>query len=497
MMTLYHWLIPCLLLFWAEIQAQNYLQLSEAQERDKTARTYSLIHYDSSRYAVLRFDKQFEYAETEVYDPQLRLKQRFVSTDKFRRYGGTINIHGKMYMLYSRYRENNIEKRYEDVSLYAMPMSADSFKVQQDSIALIEPFNMESNLYRGNFVLSPDRSKLLVYDYEEEGDIEDVRGLTNTINIRVFDTEFNLLWKRKINLAPNPSGKRLISIKKLRVSNEGEVAILSDYFRDKRSYSLKTVTADPTLFFVGQDPKHFMRFKPNLGDRFYNQLDFMFDDFGNIIWFGFYSNKKYYKQAGSFFIKINADRTKVLEKKIQPFSPELLKALLGRKRLPRKNPEIRNFKLVQFWLANNGDIVVSAEYQPYGVSNFKSHDLLVMRLSPSGDIRWAKHIFKYNSFPDKYKILLSHYMYLYEDDIYLIFNRGIYNDRGKAVAIRLDLNGEMTEKEIFNYQQQNEVLCPSISYPLPEGKLFLNLQSRFFKYYSFGILDLPKLFEKN
>lgn len=477
------------------ITAQDYLQLSAPQERDKTARTYSLVHFDSSRYAVLRFDRQFKYAETEVYDPQLKLLNKFVTTDKRRRYGGMINIHGKMYMLFSRYKENDIEKRYEDVSLYAMPVSSDSFKVQNDSIPLIEPFDMESNLYRGNFVLSPDRSKLLVYDYEEEGDIDEIRGLTNIINVRVFDTNFKLLWKRKVKLAPNPSGKRLITIKKLRVSNEGEVAILSDFFRDKRSYSLKTVTADPTLFFIGQDPKHFMRFKPDLGDRFYNQIDFMFDQDGNIYWFGFYSKRKYYQQAGSFFIKINASRTKVLEKKIQPFKEDLLKALWDRKRLTKRHQEIRNFKLVQFRLAQNGDLVISAEHQPYGVSNFKSHDLLLMRLTSSGDIRWTKHVFKYNSFPDKYKALLSHYMYLKGDKIYLLFNRGIYKDSGKAVALQVDLSGQIIEKEIFKYNQQTEVICPSLSSPLPEGKVFLNLESRFFKYYSFGILDLPKLFE--
>jgi hypothetical protein len=494
----HHYLYLCLfsVLFIPSIIAQDYLKLSTPQERDQTDRTYSLVHFDSSRYAVLRFDRQYKYAETEVYNPQLKLVNKFITTDKRRRYGGMINIQGKMYMLFSRYKENNIKKLYEDVSLYAIPVSSDSFKLAKDSTALIEPFDMESNLYRGNFVLSPDQTKLLVYDYEEEGDIEEVRGLTNTINLRVFDTDFNLLWKRKVQLAPTPSGKRLIAIKKLRVSNDGEVAILTDFFRDKRSYSLKMVTADPTLFFVGKDPKHFLRFKPDLGDRFYNEIDFMFDQKGNIYWFGFYSNRKYYQQAGSFFIKINADRSRILEKKIQPFSADLLKALLGRKRLPRKHPEARSFKLVQFRLANNGDLVISAEHQPYGVSNFKSHDLLVMRLDPSGEIRWAKHIFKYNSFPDRYKAFLSHYMQLHQDKIYLLFNRGIYKDSGKAVIIELDDKGNTREKEVFTYRQQTELICPTLSYPLPNGRIFINLQSRFFKYYSFGILDLPLLFKE-
>ena len=441
----------------------------------------------------MRYDKKFELAETEVYDHQLKHLNTFATTDKTRKYGGVINLFGQMFMLYSRFYENKEKKCYEDVSLYAIGIRSDSFLLTKDSIALIEPFDMKSNFYRGNFSLSPDHSKLLVYDFEEDGDIDEVRGLTNEITLRVFDKDFKLLWKRKINLAPNPSGKRVMAIKKLRVNNAGEVAIMTDFFRNHRSYSIKEVTADPTLFFVGADPKNFTRFTPNLGDLFFNEIDFTFDHEGNLVWFGFYSNYKYYQQAGYFYIKINADRTRVLQKKIEPFNEDLLKALLHRKKLPRK-PELRNFNLINFRLTANGDLVISAEYQPYGINYTKSHDILVMRLAPSGELHWAKHIYKFNNYPESLAPFLSHYMYVKGDDVYLLFNQGIYND-GKAIALKLDAAGTILKKEIFSYLSKEEVICPSLSYALPNGKVFLSLQSRFFKFYRFGLLDLEKLFE--
>jgi len=361
-------------------------------------------------------------------------------------------------------------------------------------MALVEPFEMKKALYRGNFVLSPDRSKMLVYDYEEEGDIEEVPGLTNEITLRVYDNQFKLLWIRKVNLSPNPSGKRVIAIKKLRVNNRGEVAILTDFFRNHRSYSLKEVTADPTLFFVGAAQNEFARFTPNLGNLFYNQIDFMYDKEGNIVWFGFYSNRKYYQQAGYFYIRLNSNLTKVLYKKITPFDQELLKQILDKKKISA-DAELRNFELMQFRLNKEGELIVVAEYQHFGVNNFKSHDLLILYFEPTGSLKWSKHIYKYNSFPNDLDVFLKHYLMIDNGNLYLLFNRGIYND-GKAVVVKIDKDGWMQEKEIMTYLNSETVICPTLSYPLTNGNLFISLQSRFFRFHQYGVLNVRKLFDE-
>jgi hypothetical protein len=196
----------------SNVRAQHYLKLGPSLETKNTDRTYALIDADSSQYALMRSDKEFRYAETEIYDRNLNLLNNFESTKDLRNYGGVLNLEGRLYMIFSKYRLNAQLQQYEDVSLWAMPMNRDSFCVGTDSFALVEPFTLKSAFYRGNFVLSPDRSKLLVYDWEEEGDIEEVKGLTNEIMLRVYDNQFNLLWSRKVYLAPNSSGKRVMSI---------------------------------------------------------------------------------------------------------------------------------------------------------------------------------------------------------------------------------------------------------------------------------------------
>jgi hypothetical protein len=353
---------------------------------------------------------------------------------------------------------------------------------------------MESNFYQGNFAISPDKTKLLVYDYEEEGDVEGVRGLTNKVRLRVFDSQLKLIWEREVNLAPQGTVKRVMVIKKMRLSDQGEVAILTDFFRnaDQRSYDLKKVTADPTLFFVGQEPQQFMRFTPNLGDLFFNELDFNYDSQGNIFWFGLYSKQRYYQQKGYFFIKINAQRSKILVKHRQDFPDSLVMQLRTKRRI-QPDAEAMHYRLASWKITQDSGIVFGIERQPPGM-NAKVHDLMIIRLNADGQIRWQHFIEKYADFPESQRSFLSHFLALENDQTYILCNQGIYTDN-YAFALKIDPQGRLKRKRLFNYDGQVELLCPSLSYVLPQERLFLILQSRFFRNYSFGVLDLKTFFE--
>lgn len=472
----------------------DYLTLSPLKERDRTNRTYTLLDYDSSGYSVLRFNRNLSYAELEQYSPLLKFKKTYVVTKQKRKYVGVLNIHNYMAVLYFQYKENRQNQRHDGVSLYAMPINPDTFALEPDSIELIPPFNMESNFYRVNFAVSPDRSRVLVYDFEEEGDIDGVRGLTNKITLRVFDNTLYPLWKRTVNLSPDGSAKRTVAIKKLRINNEGEVAIMTDVFRDQRSYHYKNVTADPTLFFVGKERQNFALFKPDLGEYFFNQCNFTFDDEGNILWFGFYSKQRYYQQSGVFYIKINKEKTKVLVKKRHDFTPEQLADILNRKHV-RPNAEARSYKLLHWQLMSNGNLVVSAEQQPHAGLAFRSNDVILIQFDDEGELNWVRHIYKHDEQAERLKTFLEHYLCTDGTDTYVLFNQGLYSD-GHAIAVRVDATGSMQMREFYSYQKQQELLSPRLSFRVGSPEVFLCWQDRFFSEYRFGLLNLKTLFEE-
>lgn len=474
--------------------AQDYILKSKLKEKDKTHKTYTLLNYDSTGYYAMRFDKEFSYAELEHYDPKLKFKKAHVVTDKRRKYIGVINISGNLHLLYFKYLKNKRTKTYDKVSLYAKRLQPDSFALEQDSVELIKPFKMTSNYYSGNFAVSPDRTKILVYDYEEEGDIPGVYGLTNEITVRVFDANLKKLWQRTVNLSPSGSLKRVVSVKKLRVDNDGQVAILTDVFRDQRSYNLKKITADPTLFFVGKKQSDYALFKPNLGNQYFNELNFSFDTEGNILWFGFFSKYRYYQQSGIFFIKINKAKTKVLQKKIHNFTDQQIANLLNRKKVGR-SAEGRFYKMVHWRLTKEGGVILSAEQQPPSENNFKSNDILAIKFSPEGEIDWFKHFYKHADEPKREKVFLSHYLFEKDGVAYLLYNKGLYSD-GYANAIRIDKDGTHSSKKFYTYKNQQELFCPLLSFRLQSPKVFICLQNRYFSNYRFALLDFEKLFEE-
>ena len=480
-------------MFHHSIDAQ-FLQLSKTKESVLTKHIHTLFHLDSTTYYVLRFDKSTSKAEIELYNKDLSFKKSYLIGDGGRKYIGVINIHSNKYLLYFNYIKNNRENIHESVSLYAKRVN-DQFELEKDSIALIEPFTMVSNYYRGNFSISPDKSKILVYDYEEDGDIDDVQGLTNEINLRIFDKKLNKLWSRKVNLSPDGSTKRKVAVKKLRVNNEGEVSILTDIFKNVRSYNLKYITAEPTLFFVGRKSEEFMMFRPNLGDYFFNQIDFCYDDVGNIIWFGFYSKEKYYQQKGVFYIKINQNRTKILCKQLTELSPLLISKMLHRKKI-KNNAEARSYKIVNWHLTEKNELLLSAEMRPQTGYNFRSDDIIALKFDQTGQLIWQEHIFKTGNLARRQKVFLSHYMFTKNDHTYILFNTGIYeNDVAKIVRIAPD--GTMKLKKWYRYMQSQVLFCPVLSYFLPDEKLFLCFQDRFFSAYKYGLLDVEALFKDN
>mgnify|MGYP000862464572 CR=1 FL=1 len=479
---------------WAQSEA---IRLSKARERAGASRTHSLLHHNDDFFYVLRTDARFTYAEFETYDSSLNfLRASDIAPKHERKYSGALNVVGNIYLLSLQYKHDAEKDIYEGVRFVAYPVDTTTMQLREDSILLVEPFRMESNYYRGNFAISPDRSKILLYDYEEKGDIEELPGLTNVVTLRVFDNQLRLLWKRRVDLAPNSTAQRMVVLKKFRINNNGTVAILTDVFRADapRTYLTKTVSVDPTLFFVGREEEEFLRYTPQLGDFFYSQSDFAFDRRGHIHWVGCYSTERYHLQGGIFYLQLNASCTRVVLKKRHAFSPELIAATLARRK-PSEKRQLRDFKLASWRIhPQTNELTIALECQPPATYNFKSHQLLLLRLDTLGDMRWATPLQKWGDVGESYATFLSHYLCVQGDYAYVMYNDGIY-ENNRAFVARFDSSGNMQRRMLFRYDEQQDLLCPRLSYPVGE-QIFICLQTRFFKQHRFGLLDLRTLFKQ-
>lgn len=483
--------MPFLLLFWFIFfnhqtgNSQSLLRESSIFENKNRFKTYSLLSKKNESFAILRFSDDMKRNEIILLNEDLTLKSKNMGCEQIRNYAGALNINDNLFFIYSQFKENKTLEQYEQVSLWLNRIDTHLMTCNSDSFALIAPFTLKAPLYKGNLSISEDHSKIVVFDYEEEGDVEGVEGLTEEIRLRVFDKHFHLLWSRKVDLTTHSAGRRMIAVQKVKVNNSGEVAILTDQFRTIRSYQLKEVSCDPTLFFIGSEKNQILKFTPQLGDFFFNQSDIQFDKNNNLLWLGCFSEEKYHQQKGYYFIKIAADKSKVLERKIVPFAKEDLEILCS-----KKTKEADHLKLIHFKINEQDEIILSFERQPYSTHFLKSHSLYILSILPNGNLKWAHPHYKYNSFKYSLQPFLSHYVINSSNYTHILFNQGLYKEGGKACLLTIEKEGKARQTTLFEYQNQETILCPLQSFQLSENKVLLSFQSEFFNKFQFGILDL-------
>lgn len=470
--------------------AQN-TQWSELFTREQTNRAEALLHEDSDGYTVLRYSDDFQYGEIEQLDTALQKRTSKMLFDlKKNRYIGLLEMKDRYWLLYSIWEQLPMNENAEvettpdrKVGIYALALEPGSFRLSKDSVVLMPVQTISADIFEVDIALSPDKSKLLLYSYTAENKYGDITNLSDYLRLQVWNADLQPLWEREVNLAPKEADKKRVAIKKAAVDNQAQVVVLTDVFRDIRSYRGKTVTADPNLYFVGPQKEQFGRYQPDFGDYFYNQMDFTFDESGQLYWVGFYSNRRYHLQDGLFFVKINAERNKVLFKTRQPFGDSLKAKMLSDKQVER-GVELRNFEMRHLLLDSEGRLSISAE-QHTGNS---IRDILLFRLKPDGFVDWAHHFPQLGGYPPRELLFRRHYIFQRGDTVHLLYNQGTYGpDQLRHCWIAP--NGRLSTVDLWDNQKAGGVLAPERIRPLTDGRLFFILQSRFFKYYRYVIWD--------
>ena len=474
-------------------QNKDFLVESKVRKSNDANRTYGLWFQapNTKDLYLLRTNAQMRLMFTEVYDKDMHFK-REEATAYERRFTGSLDLNSNPYLLELKYKYDAHVKTYTDISFVAHRFDTTTLKLTGDSTTMIPPFILKDNLYRGNFAVSPDQSKLLLYHYTEDGELN-IKGLANEIELLVFNDKLELLWKKKVHLSPETHSKQMTLIRKLRVNNQGSVGIFAYMFIDEkaRTFKSKTPTVKPTLFFVGRGENEFLKFQPKLEDYFFSEMDFAFDKENNIQWFGQVSQISYEHSGGYFYMKMNANCTKVLAKNIVFYNADFLKKALGRK--AKKQRELTDYYL-SAWRTDLQEetVIFTLERRPYASLTLKYNEVIVGKLDKKGVLLWLNIIPKYAQEQDRFEPFLSHYMWAKGDKVYILYNSGLYASN-KAIALEIDALGNMREKTIFLNRNRETILCPSLTTVL-EDKLLICMQSPYFTTYNFGLLDLQALF---
>lgn len=433
-------------------------------------------------------------------------------------------IQSKMYLITS-YHNKAKKKNY----LFAQEIK-DNLQLSEKLIKIGE-IDVDNLDREGSFdiKMSRDSSKVLVYY-----DLPHKSGGNEKLALNVFDSSFNELWNKKIEL---PYSDKQFIVEKYKVDNFGNVYMLCVRFFDGTKYRRKGKPNYEYLllsYYENGDQNSSYSF----GDKHKFLTDLTFEPLtkGTIVCAGFYSEKNSFSIKGIFFFRVNILQDEILAKNFKEFDFDFLtyhytdnqkeraeKASI--KNDKAKEPELYRYDLGDLILRSDQGVVMIAEqyfvreYSNFGNNGWNTfnnnpylnnnrnisyvynyNDIIVININPEGEIIWTSSIPKRQVTTNDGGYYSSYAKAAVRDKIYLIFNdnhrnfderterQHNFDGRNSVIALTtVSKKGESLTESVFFNEEANVMTRPKVCKQVGKSKMIIYGESN--KHFRFGLLD--------
>ena len=274
--------------------------------------------------------------------------------------------------------------------------------------------NVDRN-YQGDVTFSPDK-EYIVFNLDSYAKDREEHKLL------VYDKNLDLIWEKEFS---HPSEDRLFDLVRVKIDNNGTAYILGRVFHEKRrTKSGGEVNYHYELFKISEEKTE--RTELNPGGHYVRSLDLIFDN-NKLVCIGTFSTENDNKLIGSAFFSIDKQSMELLTTNFQEFSSDVMFDKYGDANESQKR--LKKYYIDNIRKSNDGGYVITAEefdidfnHGQYGGSTtYHFDDILVLRLSESGDLFWARNINKKQSsgFFDR---VLSYSALVKGNNVYLFLN---------------------------------------------------------------------------
>ena len=349
-------------------------------------------------------------------------------------------------------------------------------------------FGNASKRKRGfyNIAHSPDNNYILVNYIHSKDD----KYAKQKVDIRVFDTDFDLVWEKLDNL---PFADEFFSLKEMRVSNDGEVYVLGQVIEEKRDR--KNKKQEFQLYAYKNDGEKIVEYPLVIKDKLIVEMVLAIVGNGDIIVGGFYANEDYI--SGTFYMRINAINQEVAASSFKEFGIDFLVQGLSEKKEKKtkkkaakgKDVGLYAYDLRNLKINNDGSVVFIAE-QSYVVTStstdangnrittttFYDNDIIAVYVNPQGEIveniKISKAQIGSTSFFHSYVLAIKN------NELYFIYNDHIKNlnktnngvesvfrgpKKAVAVVVKVDDSGKIKKSALFGSKEVGTLMRPKVS----------------------------------
>lgn len=354
------------------------------------------------------------------------------------------------------------------------------------------------------FSFSPNKKYLLIYKK-----IDTKKKEQEKYELSIFSNNFELKWKKEIEF---PYQNKDFETDRFYINNEGEVIITARKWDNitKNSITLdeklKEFKSDFFLFLVTETETALNEIKIDVDNKWINDLILGFNNKGEIIGAGFYSDKTIYGIKGSFFISIDKKNKKITHQYVKEFDSSILYGPLSEKQKEKmekreesgKGRGLLKFEFSDLIMREDGSIIVVGE-QLYGVevcsqtqsgttcrTVFHSDAIFVSKISVAGEIEWNKFIIKRQL--GSSEEFFSHHLHVTKNNLYFLFNDNTNNfslpqdelhnknysyseGGGEIILVTMDMKGNMEREALYGRDENNlNLFTPKKAIQIDEKK---------------------------
>jgi len=362
-----------------------------------------------------------------------------------------------------------------------------------------------------DYEISRDSSKLMIiYSLPSKRNEADRFGFT------IIDEDLEILFRKEIVL---PVKDRLFDLSSYEVSNNGDVLLNGVQFETeiKEPKRFGKPNYFYRVFMVPADKDTIFSYKITQEDKYITDLKTSFNNVGDVIGAGFYSDEGTTSIAGSYFFSLNQKTDKIENFNFKKFDLEFIleetdkrDAKTLKKRAEKgKTVELYEYDLDKIILRDDGGALLLAEQ--YFVSsynntydgfnrnrtldggrsyNYNYNNIILVNINPDGSIEWNSKIPKrQNTFDDR-GIHSSYTSAIVKDKIYLIYNdnpKNLFhendkNDRYYSMIVNRDMittlavvdkSGKVKKAKLFSAHEADIYLRPKICPQIASNELLL------------------------
>ena len=470
----------------------------------------SILGYDETGIYVLKTEGGGAFSSgqdcfIEHFDNKMNQtkSEELIITDKNgeeRDYEFIVHMNNTLYVFSSI--EN---KKTDKVNLYAQTINKKTLRPNNDSrkIAEINYADKGSGSFGDfQFNISKDQTKLMIHYL-----LPAKKKEKEKIALIVLDKELGLLWEKKCTL---PYLEELFDDERYRIDNDGNAYILGVVYKEKALAKRKGKPNYKYQLISYKDKgETYSEYPIELAGKFITDMQIAINDKNDIICAGFYSNIGTFSINGSYFLNINGSNGEIVNKSFKAFDLEFITQNMTEREANKvkkkeekgKDVELSEYDLDDIILRDDGGAILVGEQfyivaHTYSSSNGASYttyhynynDIIVINISPEGQIEWAKKIPKEQESIDDGGTYSSYAMSVFGDKMFFIFNDNPKNltntgdgklknynpNRESIVAlVAMDSDGKYKKEALYKMKRSDVLIRPKLSKQISEDEMII------------------------